>query len=193
VALPTYGYLLAVDERDRLLGVAAEGPEPAWPPGTRLRDLRAQPGEIAGLVQEWTRDRPMNLQGVLWYRLPTADDRWNWPWPTLVAVMEGRSPRASLGAEARTRQPGLVEIDLVNEGEAELPLAAEVCARWVGPPRLAADALAGFEWRDDGPAAVRWRRQGGGSARIRPGERRMVGWVRLSEPARVEVEVERTP
>jgi len=53
----------------------------------------------AGLVREWTRERPEELAGILWYRLPVAGDRLNWPMPTRM----GREFR-SIMVPPRVRQ-----------------------------------------------------------------------------------------
>ena len=71
---------------------------------------------MAELVRDWTRGPAPGADGILWYRLPVAGDRLNWSWPTLRAVMAGRAPGRGRAA-VREPEPGLVEIDLVNDGE----------------------------------------------------------------------------
>ena len=96
VALPTYGYLLAFDKEGHFMGLTAEGPSRLWGKDTTLRAVRSDPIALATLVQAWQQDRPYNLQGVIWYRLPIESDRLNWRWATLSAVMAGRKPHESL-------------------------------------------------------------------------------------------------
>jgi hypothetical protein len=204
VALPTHGYRLAFDGRARFLGAAAEQGRLLAAPGSgvRVREVRADPAAVAGLVRAWTGGapaRPALLRGILWYRLPTTDDELNWPWTTLAAVMEGRAPRAALAVQARAVEPGLVEIDVVNTGDADLTLDAPdlvVVARWSaaapdGPaPRvLPLDAVGGFDARQ-APGTVRLVPAAGRAARLGPGERRLVSWIRFSTPARVSADVE---
>ena len=97
VALPTYGYLTAFDAGGRFVGLSAEGPSKTWPAGVRVREVRANPLELAQLVQLWTTNRPAGMRGVIWYRLPVADDTLNWRWPTLRAIVAGRSPGKAFG------------------------------------------------------------------------------------------------
>src|SRR5439155_25472501 len=119
VALPTYGYAFAFDPTGNFIGLSAEGPSRNWPEGSLLREAPAQPDAMARLVNEWTVDRPDALRGIIWYRLPVTGDRRNWSWPTLAAVMAGRVPVAKLSADLRKPQPGLAEIDLINEGDGD--------------------------------------------------------------------------
>ena len=186
VALPTYGYEVAYDAKGKLLGVLAEGPLLSWSPDVTVRTVRSEPKAMAELVRDWARDRPAALAGVLWYRLPVAGDRLNWSWPTLRAVVAGRAPRGDVRAVIRAPEPKLVEVDLVNAGEAEAPWPATVQLRWQGEAPSAADGLAVYK-------IVRADRGGidlAGSAAglLRPGERRTIAWVRFA--ARTEVQVE---
>lgn len=193
VALPTYGYVVAFDRQGRPVGMSAEGLSLTWPQGTRLRDVRADPTAMAALVRAWTKDRPANLRGVIWYRLPTGEDRLNWSWQTLSAVMAGRAPRGALQVEARRPRPGLVEVDLVNGGEADCSLPLVVSMRWQDARLVAGDALQGFEWIDAGPTEVRLRATSDlALVRLAPGQRRMIGWLRLGQDTEVEVDVSPT-
>ena len=187
VALPTYSYLIAFTPAGKLLGVSAEGPLPAWPPGVLVRIARSDPGAMAALVRGWTADRPEALQGIIWYRLPVAGDRLNWPWPAFEAVRAGRPPRRALQALTRAAGPGLVEIELVNTGEAETGWPVRVDLSWRDGDLLAADGLAGYQLLRTGPRTLRLERSTTPWDRpLRPGERRQVGWVRLEKAVEVK-------
>lgn len=188
VALPTYGYTVGFDAQGRWAGLAAEGVAREWPEGVRLRELRADPVALAGLVRGWTADRPAALRGVIWYRLPVPGDRLNWSWPTLAAVMAGRTPAGRLRAEVRRPRPGLVEIDLVNDGNADHSGPAGVRVRWTGSRRVAGDALGGFTLAEEGPGLARFH--AAGAVRLEPGGRRMLGWLRLDGDGDVRAELE---
>jgi Protein of unknown function (DUF3142) len=192
VALPTYGYQAAFDAKGKLIGLLAEGPLMTFDEGIIIRTARSDPAAMADLVRGWTRSRPRELTGILWYRLPVAGDRLNWPWPTLRAVMAGRAPQGKVRAVPRQPEPGLIEIDLVNEGEGEAPWPAAIQVRWRDDSFLAADGLAGYRLRREGARGVRIERpdraQG---AALRPGERRMVAWLRFKAPTEVQIELPR--
>jgi hypothetical protein len=188
VALPTYSYVAAFDPQGKLLGLSAESPLLSWPPGVRLRTVRGDPALLAELVRDWTRERPRELAGILWYRLPVEGDRMNWSAPTLRAVMEGRTPRAKIRAAVREPEPGLVEIDLVDDGDGEAAAPPSVSVGWSGEAFLAADGLAGYRAT---PERNGLRLRGSGSVRLRPGERRTIAWLRFAVRTEVHVELSR--
>lgn len=191
VALPTYGYQVVFGADGRRAGVAAEGPPILPPSGGTVRTVRSDPEAMAELVRGWTADRPAALAGILWYRLPIAGDRLNWPGPTFAAVRAGRAPRAEVAAEARSPAPGLVEIDLVNRGEAEAPWPARIRIGWTDLRMIAADGLAGYRIGSDGPRGARIVRQDRPEAPSRPGDRRTVAWLRFDgAPAAKEIRLE---
>jgi len=187
VALPTYGYTVGFDREGRFVGLSAEGPARNWPDGVQLREVRADPAAMATLVAAWTTAHPPSLRGVIWYRLPVADDRLNWRWPTLAAVMAGRTPRHDLRVEARQPSPGLVEVDLANAGDGDYAKAVEVAVRWQYARLVACDGLHGFEPNDSGNGVVKFSRT---SCRLGPGERQTIGWLRLDKETAVRCELE---
>jgi hypothetical protein len=174
VALPTYGYLVAFDPVGKFIGLSAEGRAPAWPEDATVRNVRADPTEIASLVAGWSVDRPAALRGVIWYRLPVPEDSMNWRWPTLEAVMAGRSPKSDLRVEQRKDADGVVTLELFNAGEADERLDATVIVR--GGLILSADGVAGFQAAGGGDE-VRFRAPGGAGT-LGAGDRRVIGWVR---------------
>ena len=87
VALPTYRCTAGYDATGKLLGVAMDSVQPAWPPNTGVLEFATNADEIAMLVKEWQQARPPQLREIIWYRLPVATDIRNWRWVTLSAVM----------------------------------------------------------------------------------------------------------
>jgi hypothetical protein len=180
VALPTYGYVVAFDANDRVLGISAEGPSPGWPEGGLVRTVRSDPADMASLVRRWTADRPANLTGIVWYRLPVETDAMNWSWATLAEVMSGRTPSPALSVCARYPKPGLVELDLVNTGSADAAPDVSVRVQWSNAGVVASDGLGGFAFVPSGPTEYRLRRQADPLAsQLAPGETRCIGWIRL--------------
>ena len=190
VALPTYGYVIGFAEDGRFLGLAAEGPPPSWPPTVDVREARADPAAMARLIQAWRGSRPICLTGIIWYRLPTADDSLNWRWPTLAAVMAGRVPRPQVKAKVRRPETGLVEIDLRNSGLADAPLPPVLTITWHGPPPLAGDPLAGFEWieLDDSAVKLRWPATSR-ITRLPPDSTVTIAWMRFERDTEVRINV----
>lgn len=192
VALPTYGYIVAFDAQGRFVGLSAQGSIRA-PQGGTLRAVRADPAAMAQLVRTWTQSRPVHLQGIIWYRMPVPGEVLNWRWATLVEVMAGRQPAAMLKAAARKTAPGLAEIELQNTGNADAPLAVAVEATWETADLVAADALAGFEPDHAAPRKFAFRPLPAAKLQVLPpGEKRLIGWLRLSTDTEVNVNVMQT-
>jgi hypothetical protein len=189
VALPTYGYVVAFDADGRFEGLHAEGGVPHGSRGTMLRETRANPDELAALIRQWTADRPALLEGMIWYRLPVGTDDLNWSWQTLSAVLEGRSPRASVRAVSRRVEAGLYEIVVHNEGERDLPLLP-VEIRWSGARLVAGEAFGESEWVDAGADKVVFQTVGESRGpRVVPGESLLLGWLRMSGEVEIHVEM----
>jgi hypothetical protein len=189
IALPTYGYLLAFDKAGNYLGLSAEGPLPEWPAGTQLRTVRAEPAAMVSLVQEWKMHPPANCTGLIWYRLPISSDQLNWSWQTFVSVMNGRNPIAKIETVLRQPQPRLVEIALRNSGDLDAQFPGELVVKSSGAKFIAGDALIGYTAEEAAPN--KWVLSRGQPDQIRPDETRVVGWIRLDQDAKVEVEITR--
>lgn len=189
VALPTYGYNVAFDEQGKYLGISAEGPSPQWPAGATIKPLEADAGQLSVLLRQWTRERPAAMRGVIWYRLPNADDRLNWSWPTLAAVMAGKVPEANLQAEATRTEAGLVDVAITNRGSGAFRGKIAITVTCTDGKFLASDALAGFEYQlTDQKVEFRGT---AGPGMLSPGGRMPIGWVRLSQDMEVKAHVEK--
>jgi hypothetical protein len=192
VALPTYGYRLAFDAEGRFAGLSAEGPERDWPENYQVREVRADAPVLAALVREWNVRRPPTMQGLIWYRLPVAGDRLNWPWATLAEVMQGRVPQTRFKVEVRQPQPGLVEAELVNTGGTVFTGPVRAVLRWQEARLLAADGLEGVTL-DQPEARMLVMTTAKDFSRLDPGDKRTLGWLRLDRRAEVTLETEGRP
>lgn len=188
VALPTYAYVLAFEEGGGFVGLSAEGPRKSWPAGTRVRELWADPQGIAALVGGWKADPPAHLRGFTWYRFPVRGDVFNWRWPTLAATMAGRSPRPVFATELRVVETGLYEAGLVNRGEVDLTGPVTVAARWANARLVASDGLQGWQVRESGMSWARFAAPAG--FRLPAGDRRVIGWLRLSGESEIQLEIQ---
>jgi hypothetical protein len=190
VALPSYGYRMAFDPQDRFRALGAEGPTANWPTNAQIREVRADAEALAELVASWSRDRPPELTGLIWYWLPVEGDHLSWRWPTFAAVMAGSVPHPALRAEGREATNGLVDVVLANVGPADCPWPVQIVARWQAATLIAADGLNGFEVQTDTAGSARFRSKSP-SWRLAAAEQQTVGWLRLSTHAPIEFEVQR--
>lgn len=186
VALPTYRCSAGYDATGKLMSVAMDSVQPAWPPGTRVLEFATNADEMASLVKEWKQAQPPQLREVIWYRLPVATDIRNWRWTTLSAVMSGRKPLHHLEVIQEGENP--IDLSILNAGEADEELDSVVTATWDSGAIVAADALAG--WTVDvtnGHATFRKAAQH--QMRLSPGGKRQIGWLRYEQPARLQLEL----
>lgn len=145
VALPTYGYVVAFDAAGKFLGLAAEGPRPAWPRDAVVRVVRAEAPVMSRLVRTLATTRPPGCTGVIWFRLPVASDRLNWDVTTLARVLRDEEPVPRWDLAIAWPEPGLAEIALVNTGGTTERPPDRVVLRWPEAARLlAGDGLGGF-------------------------------------------------
>ena len=187
VALPTYRCLAGYDSTGKLLGVAMEGPPPAWPPGTSLLDFITNADEVAALVHEWQSEhRPAGLRELIWYRVPIGSDTRNWRWPTLAAVMAGRAPIRKF--EVTTAGENPVDITLVNTGESDDEADLGVIVTWDHVSLVSADALPGWTVHVE-PNRATFSPSAGARLRLSPGERRGIGWLRHDQIALLHSQV----
>jgi hypothetical protein len=190
VALPTYGYVIAFDKAGKFIGLSAEGPRRNWPEGAQLREVFTDPLAMAALVQGWAASRPAAMRGVIWYRLPVIVDNFNWRWPTLGAIVAARSPREAIRVETRRVEAGLVEINLVNEGELDISSRLAVEVRWTNTRLVAGDALRDFELADRSLSAARFQTKSQ-PCRLPAGERLALGWLRFDNDCEVRCELKK--
>lgn len=188
VALPTYSYLTAFNQEGRFIGASAEGPANDWPPGVFTKELAAEPKAMAALVQTWTTNRPASLQGIIWYRLPVASDRWNWDWATLAQVMQGQVPEAHWQVMTRSPEPGLVEVVLTNASNARSTPQQTVRVAWKDGRLVASDSLAGSELEEPKPMVAEFKPTKQTRA-LAPGESRLLGWLRFDGSVEVHSEL----
>ncbi|WP_415772388.1 DUF3142 domain-containing protein [Pseudomonas sp. LB3P38] len=169
LALPAYGVAL-------LPGRGAPVVESEVPieRGGKHRELLADPRQLSRLGSELRNDPPAHLTGLIWFRLPLANDRRAWSLTTLSAVARGDALDSHLALKL-SEQEGLYDISLSNQGNLDsawperLTLAVQGCD--------GADALAGYalQQRPDLLTFTRLR-----DGRIPAGGQRAMGWARCA-------------
>ena len=187
VALPTYGYTFAFETNGAFVGLSAEGPQLQWRKGLNLREVRTEPAPMAGLVERWTGDRPGEMLGIIWYRLPVDGEKLNWSWATLASVKAGRVPRFLLKAALWMPQANLYEIELINRGDGDYQGPVRLTANWKQARLVASDGWQGFAPVKQGPSQFDLVRT---NTVLPAGQRIKAGWLRLDNPSEVTLEHE---
>ncbi|MBV6825394.1 DUF3142 domain-containing protein [Pseudomonas sp. PD9R] len=139
------------------------------------QELLADPRQLSNLGAELRVEPPPHLAGLIWFRLPLADDRRAWSLPTLRAVARGDVLDSRLVLKL-SAQDGLYDIGIRNEGNLDsawperLTLLVQGCE--------GADALAGYTLQQ-GPDLLTFTRLRDG--RIAAGGQRAIGWARCAK------------
>jgi len=184
LALPTYSYLACYSAAGAYLGVRAESAE--LPKGTaRTQVLPADPAQVVGLLRRLENRRHALVLGIDWFRLPFPGDRQNWTMAGWAQVIAQQAIPNECTLELKV-EGALADIALLNATGQPLPLPAVEVA-WRGTRALGADATT--DWvAASGPEIVTFRPHPRAGF-LAPGERRVVGWVRLTEARPVSVRV----
>jgi hypothetical protein len=126
--------------------------------------IEADPEVLAQQVAGWKKRHPIEMKGILWFRLPVLRDTGTWALPTLLAVQEGRVPEARLEVELNEEELGLYMIEVVNTGERRGTGRFYFC----GSIESGA-GLQDWHWNLGG-----WLEGG----QVEPGQRVVAGWIR---------------
>lgn len=179
LALPTYGSEILFDANGRVVDVVSEDrPSSKAARAVTRQQVMADAPALARLVAELLRAHPPALTGLVWYRLPVATDRRNWPWQTFDAVRQGKPVAPHLEISFATTGTGSHDIVLANTGTAPARLPAAIA---LPPGTTAADAARPYRVADDAarlilaPDDLSWRW-------LQAGERRTIGWIRHPAP-----------
>jgi hypothetical protein len=170
LALPAYGVALLPDDG----GAPVVESEVQLERGGERRELLADPLQLSQLAKSLREDPPAHLAGLIWFRLPLANDRRAWSLATLRAVARGDALSSRLGVTF-SEQKGLYDIQLDNPGNldsawpARITLKAQSCE--------GADALAGYALQQ-GPDLLTFTRLRDG--RLPAGGHRAIGWARCA-------------
>ena len=178
VALPTYRCLAGYDANGKVLGVAMDSVDPAWPPGTHILEFASDADDLAKLVKEWQATHPPELMELLWYRVPVATDIRNWRWTTLSAVMAGRVPVHKL--EVATVGDNPIDLSICNVGEADNQQNIVVTVTWHSSSLMACDALPGWTVRTERERAI-FTSIAGFRSQLPPGGQRSREWLRYDK------------
>lgn len=138
------------------------------------QELLADPHSLRTLGTELRADPPEHLAGLIWFRLPLANDRRAWSLTTLRAVARADVLDSQLTLQL-SADNGLYDIGISNQGNLDSPWPERLTLAVSGCE--GADALAGYalQQRPDLLTFTRLR-----DGRIPAGGQRAIGWARCA-------------
>lgn len=190
VALPTHSYRITYTEDGQMAALAAEGSS-VFSPEIHWRELHANPVELAGLVKRLQAEAPTELRGIIWYRLPVDEDQLNWRWPTLHAVMQGREPLGGVKVVPHASADGLIDIEIVANGELDLLVPPVLKISWDNSRLQAADGLHGYQiTTSQQQLHLQPKTSGTPTVWLAAGQRRWIAWLRFNHTTGITIHVE---
>ncbi|WP_227852706.1 DUF3142 domain-containing protein [Klebsiella oxytoca] len=179
LALPAYGSALISApgqpervESESLLGIFGE-----------RRELSVSPQQIDAFTRELEANPPKNFAGLVWFRLPLANDSRSWSLTTLEAVIRHRPLNTSwqwlaLPDKANVSpESTLYELAIKNSGNIDAPLPIKITLQMENC--LAADGAGGYRFAEE-------RFYLTAPALLRAGRTRTIGWARCTSPPQGE-------
>ncbi|VEF13769.1 Protein of uncharacterised function (DUF3142) [Pseudomonas fluorescens] len=170
LALPAYGVALLPDDG----GAPVVESEVSLERAGERRELLADPLQLSQLAKTLREDPPKNLAGLIWFRLPLANDRRAWSLTTLRAVARGDQLVSQLGVTF-SEQHGLYDIKLDNPGNLDRAWPARITLKVQGCE--GADALGGYALQQSSDLLTFTRLRDG---RVPAGGQRAIGWARCA-------------
>ncbi|CAI1162057.1 DUF3142 domain-containing protein [Serratia quinivorans] len=174
VALPAYGM--------GLVGFDAQGAQVESEASLRVagttRELTVAPQQIADFLHQLNAQTTPHLRGIIWFRLPLADDRRAWSLTTLRTVIENQplSVNWLVKISPQPQQNGLNDLILHNNGPIDAPLPHEIVI--TASDCLAADAAGNYRLESE-PQRQRFILINGDQ--LRAGQSRPLGWLRCQQ------------
>jgi len=181
IALPAYGLRVGFDDRGSATAVEAEAPRDIS--ASDVRELRVTPDQVGTLLRGLERARPRHLDGVVWFRLPTADDHRAWSLATLNAVIAGDPLRPAVRVTFDAAADGAHDLVLANAGRIETALPQAVVIAAYGCS--GGDALEGYRLDHSGDD---WRFVRTVDKMLRVGRERRIGWLRCDTIAGMKID-----
>jgi hypothetical protein len=181
IALPAYGLRVQFDDGGAAMAAEAELPRDL--DADAARELRVAPDDVAGLLRGLERERPPRLAGIVWFRLPTSDDRRAWSLATLQAVIAGDPLRPVVQVSFDKDDTGANDLVLANKGAVDAALPAAIVIAAFGCD--AGDALDGFRLERSGDD---WRFVATAKKVLNAGRQRQVGWLRCESIGGVKID-----
>ncbi|QWT18325.1 DUF3142 domain-containing protein [Bacillus sp. NP157] len=124
VALPTYASRVSWNADGTLLAVESE--QAALAGGAGASELYATPDTVMAFVEGLQSERPSHLAGIVWFRLPTADDTRAWSLATWRGVVTQHLDREPLRLHLRDAGTGASDILLENPASADAQAPARI-------------------------------------------------------------------
>jgi hypothetical protein len=173
VALPNYWSRVTWNAEGRISAVESEVSR--YGPSEKGRELLVMPESVDTFLRSLERRPIPALSGVVWFRLPTSEDRRTWSISTWRAVMQRRVIRSEPPTtELRASESGTMDLYVANKTDIDtrLPREVEVKSAY---QCVAADALPPYDLERQSTRLLYTLKD---VQMLEAGHERVIGWVR---------------
>lgn len=188
LALPTYRSTVIMEKLGKRGPAYSENRPPPLEPGQRYVSGTAELAEIAPFVARLLKQPPAHLTGLIWYRLPVATDRMNWPWSTFQLVSTGVIPKSQLTTALDVRPEGFSTILVRNTGEQPEKAPERIRVSYLGS--ISADGLAGYALERDKDTLIFSAPHHTPPTILQPGAQLTIGWLRSPQTEGIKIFLE---
>lgn len=194
VALPTYSCVVEFDAAGKVREVYAEDVPVSLPlQSSAYVVLDADALALSDFVNRWRREASPLMTGVIWYRLPVAGDRMNWPLEVFRKVAQGEVLKQGWQVRVEPQPEGHAQVVIEATGDVPEDLPRYLRLSWPGGAEAAADGLGGYRVKEVGPGFLTLELMNPAKMpRAMPGVKRVAGWLRVEGgPVEVSAGVEK--
>lgn len=174
VALPAYGSRVAWGRDGQVVSIESE--RATLVNGIDSHELMADPQVLEDFARRLSHNPPAGLAGIVWFRLPTAQDARAWSPETWRAVLTQAPLSVQISAQLRnTSDPQLFDLVLSNTGvgDGSPPSAIRIIGNCA-----AADGINGYFMQRD---SAGWSFQIRQPGLLKSGRQRTIGWLRCEQ------------
>lgn len=128
IALPTYGLKIQATPTGNIYAIEGEND---FKSGNFGKELYSDPQQVRSLINSLQENTPSHLKGIIWFRLPIANDKRNWSLDTWRAMISHTLLKGKIITQEipDPNNLGAIKLTLVNQGNITLPLPKTVSLR----------------------------------------------------------------
>lgn len=125
LALPNYGVSAIMGPNGSIMAVESEMPIPSM--DMRKKEIKVNPRETCSFLENINFGYLKNLEGIVWFRLPTNSDRKSWSLHSWLSALQCHLPKPNLSIYfVPGNSPGTSDIVATNYGDIDAYLPSDI-------------------------------------------------------------------
>lgn len=192
IALPTYRHAIQRNAHGQISDIVSEDQQ--FSDHAKYELCRADPAEMARLVDQWRHARPLHMSGIIWYRLPVPSDTMNWSPSTLADVMRGQYAACDPIVTVELSPSGAYLLYLENPSGQHIEWPATLSITWKRSLCIGNELLRHYQCDSllrGSEMHLRWDQRT--ASPMLAHSRHYLGWFRLDTPADITAKISNRP